>query len=80
MNLKDAKIVFDECIPTPILMRVKEFVYPGEIDGPTICHLFDLFTSGTLDEDWTPRFKNEGWTVISADRGRKPQKDKGKGS
>src|SRR4051794_7320785 len=59
-------------------MRLGEFVRPKEGVGPVIRHLFDFAPSGTFDEDWIPQFKDEGWTVISADGGRKPNKNRGK--
>jgi hypothetical protein len=72
------RLLFDECLPRPLVNRLVEFVSPEEGAGPVIRHLFDYAPSGTFDEVWIPRFKDEGWTVISADAGRKPNKGRGR--
>jgi hypothetical protein len=71
-------LLFDECLPQPALVRIVEFLNLKEGEGPTLRHLFDIAPSGTFDEVWIPRIKDEGWTVISADGGRKPNKKRGK--
>jgi hypothetical protein len=60
------------------MARLAEFVKPNEGEGPIISHLLDLAPPGTFDEVWIPRIKDEGWTVISADGGRTPNKRRGK--
>jgi len=78
VNARDARLLFDECLPRPFVMRLVQFVAPKAGEGPVIQHLFDFAPSGTFDEDWLPQFKDEGWTVISADGGRTPNKNRGK--
>jgi PIN like domain len=78
VSLGEARILFDECIPRPILDRLAEFIGPQELQGTTLKHLFDIAPPGTFDEDWIPKLKDEGWTVVSADGGRSPNKRRGK--
>ena len=78
MSVHEPRPPFDECLPQPFVRRLVEFVSPKEGAGPVIRHLFDYAPSGTFDEDWIPRFKDEGWTVVPADGGRKPNKNRGK--
>jgi PIN like domain len=75
---RDVKLLFDECIPGPLLARVAEFVRTTHEKGPTLTHLLEIAPSGILDEEWVPRLKDEGWTVISADGARKPNKNRGR--
>lgn len=74
----DARLLFDECLPKPVVTRLVEFVKSKEYEGLIIKHLFELAPSGTFDEVWIPQIKDEGWTVISADGGRTPNKKRGK--
>jgi hypothetical protein len=74
----EVRILFDECLPRPILERLAEFIGPRELQGITLSHLFDIAPPGTFDEDWIPGLKDEGWTVVSADGGRRPNKGRGK--
>ena len=78
MKDRASKLLFDECIPSPALARIAEFIRTNDGEGPVIKHLLDLAPSGILDEEWIPRIKDEGWTVISADGGRRPNKGRGK--
>jgi hypothetical protein len=78
VSVREPRLLFDECLPQPFVTRLVGFVRPTEGAGPVIRHLFDYATPGTFDEDWIPRFKDEGWTVISADGGRRPNKNRGK--
>jgi hypothetical protein len=78
VNARDARLLFDECLPYPFVMRLVHFVGPGSDEGPVIRHLFDFAPSGTYDENWLPQLKDGGWTVISADVGRQPNKNRGK--
>ncbi len=78
MSLPDVRILFDECIPWPILERIAEFIGPKELENITLKHLFDFAPAGTFDEVWIPRLKDEEWLVISADGGRQPNRRRGK--
>lgn len=74
----EARLLFDECIPQPLVARLVEFVRPKAGEGPIIRHLFEFAPPGTFDEIWLPGFKEECWTVISADGGRTPNKGRGR--
>jgi hypothetical protein len=74
----DIRILFDECLPRPILERIAEFIGPKELQGITLSHLFEIAPAGTFDEIWIPRLKDERWTVVSADGGRRPNRSRGR--
>ena len=78
MKSREARLLFDECLPGPSVARLAEFVRSKEGGSVVVRHLFDLAPPGTLDEVWIPQIMDEGWTVISADGGRKPNKRRGK--
>ena len=78
MNPGGVRILFDECIPRPLLGRLVEFIGPKELLDITLSHLFEIAPSGTFDEDWIPGLKDQGWTVVTADGARKPNRRRGK--
>jgi hypothetical protein len=77
VSLGDARLLFDECIGWPSIKRLAELVEMGRGDKPEVRHVLQLAPAGTRDEDWIPKIASEGWTVISADGGRWPRKNKG---
>ncbi len=72
------RLLFDECLPPPLVARLAEFLGTEQRERIVYKSLFDLAPSGTRDEDWIPLIKDQGWTVISADGARKPNKGRGK--
>lgn len=78
MSGRAAHLLFDECIGRPQVDKLIEFVKPAAPEGLEIRHILDLAPSGTHDEIWLPTLKDKGWTVISADGGRTPNKRRGK--
>ena len=78
MTVRSARLLFDECVGLPIVERLREFVLPASPTGLEIRHILDLAPSGIRDEVWLPTLKGAGWTVISADGGRKPNRKRGK--
>ncbi len=78
MKPREPKLLFDECIPTPSLAQIVNFVSASQESQITIKHLLELAPSGVLDEVWVPRLKDEAWTVISADGARRPNRNRGR--
>ena len=72
-----ARLLFDECLPIPFVTRLADFLDLKPNGGTILCPLLEFAPSGTFDEDWIPRIKDEDWTVISADGGRGPNKKRG---
>lgn len=64
------KLLLDECLGRPIVNAMSEWLSWGE-PKPTIHHLTNYFVPGTLDPDWIPKVKGEGWIIISQDKGSK---------
>lgn len=77
MSAGDAKLLFDECVGQPAIALVAQLVARGGGEKPRISHLFELAPPGTRDEVWIPQIASEGWTVITADGGRTPNKNRG---
>ncbi len=78
VNPGEVRLLFDECLPRLKLDELVEFLGPKKLEGIILKHLFDLAPPGTRDEVWIPKLKDEGWTVVSADGARKPNKGRGK--
>jgi len=72
------RLLFDECLPPPCVARLAEFLDPARLELISYRSLFDLAPPGTRDEDWIPLLKDQGWTVISSDGGRTPNKNRGR--
>lgn len=49
----------------------------GKGEKPEIRHLLEFQQSGVQDEIWIPRLSSEGWTIITSDGGRTPNKNRG---
>lgn len=78
MSGRPVRLLFDECVGRPVVARLMDFVGPAAPPGFEIHHVLDLAPSGTRDEDWLPPLKDGGWTVISADGARTPNRNRGK--
>lgn len=63
-----AKILFDECIPRPVIPPLIEFLNRTSAGDAEVKHLLDLFDEGQKDQDWVPAIAADGWIVISGDR------------
>ena len=74
----EARLLFDECVPGPIIGRLADFIGSRPHQNIIIKHFLELWPSGTLDQVWVPQLKEQGWTVISADGARRPNKNRGK--
>ncbi len=70
MSPRQRLILFDECIGKPHVERLKTLVADVSAIDAKISHVLDFQAQGVRDEDWIPRIANEGWIVISGDRGR----------
>lgn len=70
MTTPQPRILFDECISKPAAMHLAAFFERDKGDFKAeIGHLFDLGLGGQWDEVWIPKIADQGWIVISADRG-----------
>ena len=78
MSPSEVRLLFDECIPQPSFERLVDFLGPKKLEGILLKHLFEVAPPGTRDEDWIPKLKEEGWTIVSADGGKSPNKGRGK--
>lgn len=69
--MTDKKVLFDECIGKPHVESLIEFLAIDGGERPEIRHVLDFQGQGVWDEDWIPRVANEGWMIVTQDRGRK---------
>lgn len=77
MSQTTAKLLFDECLGRPIIGPLRALIGMGKGEKPELGHVLEFTAMGTRDEDWIPRIANEGWTVITADGGKTPNKQRG---
>jgi hypothetical protein len=77
VNPNTARLLFDECLGRPSIERLSALVATGKGEKPEIKHILEFAPSGTRDEVWIPRLASEGWTVITTDGGRTPNKLRG---
>jgi hypothetical protein len=78
MNPTTARFLFDECLGKPIVEPLARLISMGKGEKPGVAHILDFTGMGTRDEDWIPRIARDGWTVITQDGGRTPNKLRGK--
>ena len=64
--------------PQTLLAWLAEMVRPAQGQGPVLAHIIDLSLAGLFDEDWVPLFLRTKCTIISADGGRQPNKNRGR--
>ena len=61
------RLLFDECVGKPVMLKLQEFVPPGV----ELHHIIDKYAAGDKDEDWIPKLGTEGgWVVITSDAGK----------
>jgi hypothetical protein len=77
MNPTTAQFLFDECLGKPIVEPLRILVNMGKGEKPELKHILDFTASGTHDEVWVPQIAREGWSVITIDGGRQPNKQRG---
>lgn len=77
MSLDDARLLFDECLGRPAIERLSQLVAMGKGEKPEIRHVLESAATGARDEDWIPQLAPRGWTVITTDGGRTPNKRRG---
>jgi hypothetical protein len=77
VNFDNVRLLFDECLGLPAIRRLSELVAMGRGEKPEIRHVLEFAPAGTRDEDWIPKLAPEGWTVITSDGGRTPNKKRG---
>jgi hypothetical protein len=67
------KFLFDENFGLPAIQRLRTFLSASadEESFPEIRHVLEYHDSGARDIEWIPKMAEEGWIVISADRGKK---------
>jgi hypothetical protein len=63
------KLLLDECLGRPLVADINQML-SWDTPKPTIHHLTNYFVPGTLDPDWIPKIAQEGWMVMTADRGK----------
>ncbi|HZM01689.1 MAG TPA: hypothetical protein VFC44_01585 [Candidatus Saccharimonadales bacterium] len=64
------KLLVDECL-APRVVEDLEKMLKWDSPPPQIRHLTEYFKRGTRDDSWIPEIANEGWVILSADRGKK---------
>lgn len=62
------KLLFDENFGQPSVKALATLA-KGSADKPRITHYLELFPEGEDDDVWIPQVANEGYAIISADRG-----------
>ena len=77
MNPTTARFLLDECLGRPIVEPLSQLIAMGKGEKPVIEHVLNLTASGTRDEVWIPQIARDGWTVITGDGGRTPNKQRG---
>lgn len=64
------KLLADSCIGAPIWSSI-DGLTKWHHDKPTLKHVSDFYDSDPGDDVWIKRIAEEGWLVISSDRGKK---------
>ncbi len=77
MNPTTARFLLDECLGKPIIEPLSKLIGMGKGEKPEVRHVLEFTAMGTRDEVWIPQIAREGWTVITVDGGRTPNKQRG---
>jgi hypothetical protein len=64
------KLMLDECLGRPLVADINKML-SWDIPSPTIHHLTNYFIPGESDPVWIPKVAEEGWIILTADRGKK---------
>jgi hypothetical protein len=59
----------NECVNLPILEALRNHVRSMD-NPPELTHIIELDLQGKWDEVWIPTIAQEGWVVITGDKGR----------
>ena len=73
--IQPTKLLLDECLGKPLIAEIQKKI-SGENPAPIIHHLTDYFTKGVDDLSWISALQNQGWTILTADRGKKSNQRK----
>lgn len=65
-----AKFLFDENTGAPFVTALRTIAIMDKRRPVEIGHSIELFGRAAKDADWIPRIRDEGWILISEDRGR----------
>lgn len=63
------RILVDECLSKPALVAINPLLKFGGIEAE-IAHQLDIYGQGAVDEVWIPQAAKDGWTIVTADRGK----------
>ncbi len=64
------KVLVDENIGKPLIKALSD-ILQFHSSKPFFKSLLEYFEEGTLDPDWINEISEDGWIVITSDRGRK---------
>jgi len=70
------KLLFDECVGKAVLPKIAELLAISE-KQPDLAHVLQFQEQGVHDKEWIPLIAEEGWIVVTADRGKRGKKSKG---
>jgi len=74
VNQKKPRLLFDECFGRPYVERMAQLVSYNPYREVEVRHFFEVFESGTPDEEWVPELAKQDFILISCDRGKKKTK------
>jgi len=63
------KFLLDECVSLPIVAALRKHVDTLPVPAH-LFHIIELGMNAQSDEDWIPKIAEEGWVVISGDKGK----------
>lgn len=69
-TLPSARIIFDENFGAPHIERLKQYIAGQPRLDATVLHALSFQQQGVWDENWIPQKAQEGWIIISHDRGK----------
>ena len=73
---KKSKLLFDECVGWPAIEKLASLLdLTG--DDVELEHAVRLGFGGMKDEDWIPQIANDGWSIVTGDRGRGKRRNRG---